>query len=313
MKKNKKALSLVIVMWIVLVSSLFILVLLELMLPFSRSVVWMENSAKAYYLANSWLEDSMLILKKDWQQRNQDFFLNWKFWNLNNNQELKKLRTGIFINLKNFSTQEPESGKWNSEFDRDYNKISAWDPIQMTLEWIRDISNLKIFFKIPTINLLDYDLKEQNSIYINWQLSWENGFLNSNNVYRTWWVTRRKYYTIFTPNFFNQDLYIKDFTWLNSKWDYQRFQDAYNQLNCSTKKCILKFSVVRELKAREKKSSTEITLPYLEWKITNWSDDFKKRYADIKSEWKSNWYKRELNIKVQQETVNEAFDFTVIQ
>lgn len=62
----------------------------------------------------------------------------------------------------------------------------------------------------------------------------------------------------------------------------------------------------------------KINLPYLEWKIVYEykgidNRNFYFRYANIKSTWKSSIYTRDLEIKVPQQTTNEAFDFTVFQ
>lgn len=297
MKKNKKALSLVIVMWIVLVSWLLAIVLLETIIPFSKSVVWMENSSRAYYLANSWFEDAMYKLKENEKIINQpDIKIDSNFISINNKQS-------SIINLKNFSSKEPESWKWNSEFDENYNKILVWEPIQMDISWI-DINNLKIAFKTPKINEKNYILSK-NEIFINWQLSGEENFLNSSDK-------KEDNYTVFKKDDL-KEFFLKDFVWIDKNWTKLSFIDAYTSFLCNFKKCVLKFSIVNELESQEQSdSSKKIILPYLEWKM--WNDsNFRKRYTNISSEWLSNNYLRRLEIKVPQDTVNEAFDFTVIQ
>ena len=56
MNKNKKAFSLILAMWLVLITSLLAYTLLEYMIPFWKNVKGIENSTKAYYQANNWIE-----------------------------------------------------------------------------------------------------------------------------------------------------------------------------------------------------------------------------------------------------------------
>lgn len=320
MKKNKKAMSLIIVMWIVLITSLLALTLLEVIIPFSRSVVWMENSWRAYYLANSGLEEAMFRLKKDeniWNQENQTV---WSFLPVNTNQILK-------YEMLTKASQEPIAWKWNSEFDlnKEWNRISVWEPIQMDISNL-NIDELKIFFRTPSINWSNYELIDAGStdkIFINWQLAWEDLFLNSSNRGYTFsWRGMSRPTTIFSKNGIDNSTTNWVSIW-SMRWNTlemtRYWREFYQDAWCSEwKKCSMKFSIVQDLKARDKITWREIILPYLEWKIVSWSwwassQQFKKRNADISSEWVSSMYMKILNVKVPQSTVNEAFDFTVLQ
>jgi hypothetical protein len=57
-----------------------------------------------------------------------------------------------------------------------------------------------------------------------------------------------------------------------------------------------------------------VNIPYLEYKI-KLNDTYKipLRYSRIKSYGKSYGFQKHLEVKVPQQTTNEAFDFTVFQ
>jgi hypothetical protein len=81
--------------------------------------------------------------------------------------------------------------------------------------------------------------------------------------------------------------------------------------NCLSDKCILKFSVINELKTTDIPS---VSIPYLEWRLNSWwTNMLPLRYSIIESSWKSYGFSKSLQIKVPQETVSQAFDFTVFQ
>jgi hypothetical protein len=54
-------------------------------------------------------------------------------------------------------------------------------------------------------------------------------------------------------------------------------------------------------------------VPYLEWYIDFDSKTVPLRYARIHAEGKSYGFKRDFYIRVAQQTISEAFDFTVFQ
>lgn len=324
MKKNKKAFSLVIAIWLVLISSLLALTIYEYIFPFSRSVVWMENSAKAYYYANSWIEDALLKLseeekKVDWKIFQNDLWQSFLNENFASVSSILALSRGFVYNIDNIWTVEPEAWKWNSNTDLNYNQISVWNPIQINLKSKSlNPTSLSIQIKIPTINKIKHILEWWNNSFVSFQLSSALWYLNFDSNSTTKFFDKT---ALNKPNWATYKL--SEFKWnlyLNSNPVEQKnvnFSTAFSQLGCSVQNCILKFSVINKLEAKASGSavSKKIFLPYLEWKI-DWKWiwwTFRKRYTDITSNWKSNAYSRELNIKVPQTTVNEAFDFTVFQ
>ena len=189
----------------------------------------------------------------------------------------------------------------------------------MDIKWINP-DTLKISFKVPEINNQKMELIANGKPFISWQLTSKNWFINSDEINSLqkdkiiekdnnpenkkiiiWnlWKTTWKIY-------FSNPATVE--TW-------KSLSDAYQKLWCQSNSCILKFSVVNILSAKlasVSSSADGISLPYLEWKLEN-TEKFRKRYADIKSEWKSNGYVKRLEIKAPQTTVNEAFNFTVFQ
>lgn len=313
MKKNKKAVALVVVMWIVLVTSLLSLTLMQIIIPFSKSVSGMENSAKAYYMANAWLEEWMLDLKKNLE--NPTYTLDPKTFDLTKNlalaqgenSEMHYTKRTVNHKWKN----EPESWKWDSEFDRDFNQISVWNPIQMDVTWL-NLSDLKITFKVPKINNIVYTLKEDDKCYISWQISSEKWFANSSDAK----CIKRVAIPNSNQNMIETNIQVRlQEYYIGSEKrtvDSNSGGTAFNEICPDWTKCTLKFSIANELIWEF--SNNEINLPYLEWKINyNWTKNYKLRYANIKSTWKSSIYTRDLEIKVPQQTTNEAFDFTVFQ
>ena len=281
MKKTKKALSLVIAISITLIMGLLALYILEYMIPFSKNTKNIENSISAYYQADSGIEDALYSMSGQTLsfEKNDILFWNKDYW----------------INMTASWTILPPTWQWNSEFDFDYNIIRIWKPIQIEV-WNDKINNVKIIFRVPDLNN-DYIYNEilTWSKIINWQLSWQDDVLNS----------------------YNSQIEVVDIDWTNikinnknwRKWNdtTESFSSFYSSNCWSWKSCKLKMSVINKLELTDWTS-----VPYLEWKITN-INSIPLRYRIIKTTWKSYWFRKNLNIKVPQQTVNEAFDFTVFQ
>jgi len=283
MKKNKNASSLIIAIWITLVMSLLALYILEYIIPFGKNTKNIEQSVNAYYQADSAIEDSLLSIKwkKLWYEKVD--LLNWNI--------------DFAIKMTASWTVLPPVWRWNSEFDEDYNIIKIWEPIQIEI-WNWKKSNLKIYFKVPDLDKTSNETLSWTTLKIvNWQLSWKYDVLNSswsqitaseidgNNI-NIWNRNWRKLDD--SPKTFNQ-FYTDNCNWSNS-W------------------CILKMSILNKLEL----DSWNTSVPYLEWKIEN-DNSIPLRYTIINTTWKSYGFQKSLEVKVPQQTVNEAFDFTVFQ
>lgn len=279
MKKNKKAVSLVIVMWIVLLTSFLALAIMVIIIPFSKSVSWMEHSTKAYYLANSWIERWIYNIKQEEEKDNYNFNVSKEGLNSPPWQRFFTKTT-----IKKTWSVEPEIWKWDSDFDKDFNTISTWNPIQFWW-WAKPE---KIIFKIPATlwDWASYFLENPNECYISWQI-----WYNDNGEF----VTETS----------DKENCIK---WENINWKNKITIDYFTNWKDASES-ILKFSVIDELKW--KVGIKKVVFPYLEWKAS-WTD-FNLRYATVDSTWKSADYVKRLNAKVPRDTVNEAFDFAVFQ
>jgi len=294
MKKNKKALSLIIAIGITLVMALLAIFILDYMIPFWKNTKNIEQSVSAYYQADSAIEQAL-------------YSMSWtSLWAEIDKDILSTSPRDYWIDMISSWTVLPPVWQWNSEFNSDYNRISIWDPIQIEI-WNNSIdpANFKLYFRVPD---LDWNWNNDETLswgilkIINWQLSSSNDVLNASGSQITAtqinWVLK-SWDEIFKSLWVNQD-------WLTLNDSSNTFAAFYTS-NCWTNSgCILKMSVINKLE-----TSSE-SVPYLEWKIYAWSS-IPLRYRIIETTWKSYWFQKELRVKVPQQTLNEAFDFTVFQ
>lgn len=296
MKNNKKAFSLVIAMFLMIITSLLALYLLEYIIPFSRNTKWMENWTKAYYEANKWIEEVLFSMK--WED---PYFETW----ITNPSSA----SWYYYSLTSTWNTIPLLWEWTSEIDDNYNKISVSNPVQLLMKWNIDWDDVEFYFKVPHFDdstTTPIVFSWWNNPIINWQLSSEIETLNSswsqiqnsdvNNSTASWtdlheisFDTNKKWFTL---------------SW--SELDMQNFYDAYN---CEFSWCILKLSIVNELSSNDNRK-----IPYLEYKIVfpGWTN-IANYYSKISSYWKSTWYRKDLKLYIPQQTTIEAFDFTVFQ
>lgn len=306
MKINKKWFSLVIAIWLIIVISLMAYTILEYILPFSRNIKWVENSTKAYYYANSWIEKWLYYIST---RKNKNIR---KDTNLKNPDTFNDSWTATWYVFTSYSSGITLPGKWywDSEFDeaKEWNRVSIWNPIQLSIwyEFLSDASNLEIYIRTPKTDKISRpELENTWDIwYLSWQLTGWNWALNSNsgstikaNMINWDWTT---------------DIDISNKKWEDLNWNTKTFSDAFNNFWCSSTKCILKLSVINDLKTTISWLEWPI-LPYLEWKIEAGSNKIPLRYSRIETTWKSYEFARNLQVRVPQETVNQAFDFAVFQ
>lgn len=292
-KNNKKAFSLIIAVFLMMIMSFLALYLLEYIVPFSRNTKWMENWTKAYYEANKWIEDVLYKMRD-----NDAYYETWK--------TIPSTVLWYSYSLVSTWSSIPTSWNWTSEFDLDYNKISPSNPVQLLLKWNINWPSVNFYFKVPhfddsTLNPISFSW--WSSPIINWQLSSDTDTLNAS-------------WTYITYNDINPSLSIPtarlfwDRTWFTLSWTIETFSQFYTNNNCASLWCILKLSVVNELKTNDWKK-----IPYLEYKIdfTSAWVNVANYYAKIITSWKSTWYKKNLELDIPQQTTIEAFDFTVFQ
>jgi hypothetical protein len=106
-----------------------------------------------------------------------------------------------------------------------------------------------------------------------------------------------------------EDISLSTKDWRLIDWTPKTFSQFYNE-NCGAgERCILRFSVINPLKWEKS------NIPFLEWqiKIDPPNSSIPLRYSRIVSTWKAYWFSKTLEIRVPQDTIPEALDFTVFQ
>jgi len=300
MKKNKSAFSIVIAIGLVLVMSLLVLYILEYMIPYSKNVKWIENSSNAFYQAENSIEDALKKFKDRWESSFTDF-----------SKPSSSVPIYYSYNTTSSGTEIPYAWDWNSEFDTTFNKISQWDPIQLKVwNWITNLWNIKFTFKIPEIEWQTYSLTWWKLPIINWQLTTKNNktlnsswsYILANDIDSSWLNG-----IIFNWSMEN-DNNIKFADWQLLDWTGSWMVDFYINNCWNNSLCTLKMSIINKLE-----STTWINIPYLEYKIKLNNSNIPLRFSRIKSDWKSYGFQKHLEVKIPQQTTNEAFDFTVFQ
>ena len=309
MKNNNKWFSLPLSMGLVILISLLAFTILEYIIPFSKEVKWVENSSKAYYQANSWIEEGLLDVisrNNSWSIDNRMEYWDSDFsWNIDSSYTTSS--SGSIL---------PPAWEWNSEYDKNWNTISIWNPIQLSIwEWYI-LGDLEIVFRVPDLNwiengdqTLSWVTTSPYTPIINWQLSSSNDTLNA-----SWSIITNN--DILSSDSFNDfdnsiNLNNSSFLWVDLNWSSNNFESFYDS-NCADtgSGCTLKFSVINKLEL----NTDNVSLPYLEWQLRIDSNrSIPLRYSKIESSGKSYGYKKDLEVKVAWRTVNEAFDFTVFQ
>ena len=294
MKKTNKWFSIVLWMFLTILLSLTALVILSYIVPFSRWISGIQNASNAYYQSYSWIEKSMAFISSRWNITEEK------------NTTMTNEAIGFSYATNSSWSVIPPEWEWNSDYDKDFNTISQAHPVQLQVWWIFwiDWNSVEFYFQVPA------DLEQGSSLYwwdmpiINWILS-----STSDTLTASW--------SFFTADDINwscsSGCSINNRNWFTLNWDSQEFWNFYNS-NCnnSWNKCTLRLAVVNELKLT---NGTQI--PYIEYKIDfdNWAWTVKVplRYTRINSIWKSYWFQKSLNIRIPQQTISQAFDFTVFQ
>jgi hypothetical protein len=291
MKKNTQWFSIIIAIWLVLFISLSSYVILDTIVPFSKNTKWMEQSTSAYYLAGAWIEKALFHVAKRGDLTTDGILL------------MSPTSTWFSFNTFSIGTNIPEPWYWNSEYNADYNQISLVEQLQLEVwnNMVTDWSMVDFYFKVPAFTGWTLTLSWWSSPIINWILSNEDDSLiatwsylqasqisNSSNTASTWKINSKDGLTLW--------------------WATQTFSSFYTT-NCQTKSCILKMSIVNDLVL----STWNTKIPYLEYRINFGGQNVPQRYTLIQASWKAYGFKKDLEVQVPQQTVNQAFDFTVFQ
>ena len=289
MKNNKQWFSLVIALWLIVLISVIALSVLEYIVPFSKNVKGLENSAKSYYLSTSWVEEAL-------------FYINSRSWSQIKNESSNSVSWLLDYWYNTYSSWVTLPPPWegDSDYDIDYNTISVWKPIQLEIGyWFASMFSWDLFeFRVPDLDsLLTETLSGSSSDpVIAWQITWSWNLIQSNTS--SWnFITVDNINNNTNNPFSIPDSYIVNF---------------YSN-NCANS-CILKFTIIDNLDVNLSWWIWWSTkAPYLEWRFDNTWASIPLRYTIIETKWNSYWFSTNQKIRFAQDTISEAFDFTVFQ
>ncbi len=289
--KNKKWFSLIFAMGIVLAISLTTIYLLEYVIPFAKDTKGIEFSTNAYYQSSSAVENALLAI------RNEDLW-----WEPTNPPEITtSTATNYGYDIVARWDTIPPAWEGTSEYDSNWNTLSVSKPLQIEI-WKDTWDNAEIQVRVPNTGAWEgISLLGQTWGIVTWQLSSLNDTLISqdesdrigNDLLKSW---SAKPFTI-------------GWKWgVQLEWGTSTFNNFYSS-QCTTEKCTLKLSIINKLILD---NTEETPIPFIEYRIIS-LDEAPLRYTRINTEGYSTGFKKDINIQIPQQTVNEAFDFTIFQ
>ncbi|MBW7954405.1 hypothetical protein H3C61_01190 [Candidatus Gracilibacteria bacterium] len=289
MKKNNSGISIVVGMGLTLLISLVSFTILSYIMPFLKTTSGVENATKSYYNAYAGVENSLYFIK------------NRSSLTTETGAIMPNTKTGTSYQTFSSGSIIPTPGFGNSEYSSGYNIISLTSPIQTEIgnNYITNFSNLNFEFKVPAFTGGSLTLNGSSTLsIINWILSSEN-----NNLYAS--GSQITVDNINNNNFGNIE--NKNGLNLNTATN-ETFQTFYNN-NCGiSKSCLLKMAIIDDLTLTNGEK-----IPYLEYKLNFGNNKIPDRYTRIDAYGKSIGYQKYLQVKIPQETIDRAFDFTVFQ
>lgn len=323
MQKNKKWFSIVIWMWLTILILLMSYYLLSYIIPFWKNVKWIEQSSSAYYNAYAWIEQALLEVKS--RPNLTDEF---------SKSMSSTSKTWIYYSTTSSWSRIPIPWKWNSEYDKNYNIISPYEPIQLEIwnwyyfnrlffNWSTStqipLNNLEIFFRVPNFKnwttltlswLSNYPVinwsisSEKDTLYASWNQLMSDWIFKSNESFTTWNGVFR-----LDKAWVNLPWWLTSIVWVNLSWSWIEAKTFYeNNCKWTWSWCILKMSVINKLQL------TDWTyIPYLEYIFDPHWAFIPGRHTTISTSWKSYWFQKNLEVQVPQQTTNQAFDFTIFQ
>ncbi|MDD4529946.1 MAG: hypothetical protein PHO80_00125 [Candidatus Gracilibacteria bacterium] len=290
LKRNKNGIALILGILVVCGISTIAVFLLERITGISNNTKGIENSTIAYYNAVSAIEEGLFNMTKT----------NPGAENSGSGGSIYK--GGYSYVLKAMALNVPESEEGNSIYDRDYNIISPFDPIELTLpatiiagSW----NNIKFQFKTPSLGGTT-TLSGGTGSCITWVLygSGTTAFASGSQI------TFEK--------IDNTEIILGGKSGVsltgsgNSFKEFYDSNDSINPFYCNQGKCKLKLFLVDKLV-----NTNGQPIPFLEYKITGFSNAIPSEYATITANGYSYGFKKTIILKRQQLTTSEYFDYTV--
>ncbi len=302
MKKDNSWASLLVAIWLSLVIWLYAISILEYIVPYWRNVKGIEFSADSFYRWASAVEDALwFISQNDLGSESSTIMPWWSTWYNYN------ITASWFI--------LPPSSLWDSWYDKDFNTIFSWKPIQLEvwnnkLEHWSNNNYIDLYFKVPDLDM-NTSTPETLSWWVNdkfilWQLNSKTDTLNA-----SW----SHLITIWDICSSNQDINtcrvrLNNNIWVKIDWTEQSFTNFYNSGNCDLwNNCTLRLSIIWKLEL----NSNNTSIPYLEWQAKNPALAIPLQNVIINSAWKSFGFQKYFWVSIPTESTIDAFDFTVFQ
>lgn len=297
--QNTSGFSMIFAMGIVLTISLTVIYLLEYILPYAADTKGIEFSSNAFYQSSSAIEDALFFVANNPLGDENDDPLD-----INNNGLAGVTRnTDLAYTMTASGNTIPPIWEWNSEFDPNWNRLSSWEPLQLEVWWDK-WNSARIRVKVPDTSWLwgTTELRSMTWWIVAWQLSSIDDTLNSSGA------TNRIGHDMLKIN------NVREFDINNTSGNTLQgtsstFASFYSSYCGTGQECTLKLSVINDLILD---NSNRTPTPYIEYQIT-WANNIPLRYTRIRSSGFSAGFKKDIDVKIPQQTVSEAFDFTVFQ
>ena len=283
--------------WLIIVVLLTILTtsFLEKVLGLGRTSGAIGNSAQAYTLATGLIEEQLM----------NDTMTRAEPWNIPTKSE-EYAATWRTLTAYTGGTIMPETGKWNSEFDKDWNIIALGEPVQIVIPQNISWWSVNFRFRVANIPWNSNTGSASNSGIILWTFgsSWASLYASGELEVFRWSditgldrsIASFNGYTN-TGSSFRFDIFYNDPTsWVGSTW-----------AKCSGFQCTLKLSMIRPFVTLGWQS-----YPFLEYQI-DFSTRIPSQYMIIDSSSSIYGYIRSRQVRIPQITSNTATDFAVLQ
>ena len=286
---------------------------LERILPVAAGTRGIENSNLAYYQAQAGVESAMMGLSRA-------------------NAFLEPSATGGTSSVsyaaaaRSLTPLVPIAGEGNSDYDQDWNKIGANDPVQLALPINVNWSNAKIFFRVPNLDgsgttdeTLSGAFYGTSSGIVVWSLTSDNGkFLNPVDESQTFRFTGPggdvlSSATTPAPAFLNNLRQGRDQNSATQQFATFSSQASGADCNGASARCTLRFSVLRPLM-----TASGQTIPYLEYKMdfttagpSGVPVSVPDRFTLVQGRGTAFGFRRDIEKKVPQATAVQGLDVTV--
>ena len=301
---DTKGSALIIALVVMTLLTMMSTVFFERIYSFSQRSEGIENSNVAYYKALGIIEDALYTGSVN----------KYTPWNIASNTYGSTISSGSKIIVSTWGTTIPIPWKWNSPYNKDYNLISIWSPVQIVIpEWIGWGSSPVLFeFRVPIIwwNTSTGVLASGTSSgYILWTLASSGVSLfasGETNIFEGYKINS------VVPAYQR----IDGFNGTTNSWSASTFNTFYTTSQylgvggstCAGFKCTLKLSLIRTIPTTDGRN-----ISFLEYKISGLNTAIPAQYMDIHAEGYAYGFLRSRDIQFPQITTNTALDFAVLQ